>query len=116
MKTILVLVPDLFFETRIADAAARLGYRVESLDRNADFPVVLSERQPALVLLSFDRTGDAWERLAASAQAAGVKVVAFGSHMNVGAFKRARELGCADVVANSRLSSELANLLQKWIE
>ena len=70
----------------------------------------------AHVLLTFDRTGDAWTRLAAAAYQAGVRTVAFGSHMNVGAFKQAKELGCQEVVANSRLSAELPKLLEKWIE
>ncbi len=116
MKTILLLVPDLFFGTKIEDAALRLGYQPESVDANADFDAVLADKPPALVLLTFERNGEAWERLASAAQRAGVKVLAFGSHMNVAAFQRARELGCAEVVANSRLNAELPKLLSKWVQ
>ena len=114
MKTILLFIPDLFFSTKVEDTARRLGYRVESVSADADFRMVLENTQPALVLLTFDRTGDAWERLLAAAHDAGIKTLAFGSHMNVNAFKRARELGCDQVVANSRLNAELPDLLQKW--
>ncbi len=114
MTLILTLVPDLLFGTRIQDVARHLGYQVENLDLNADFAAVLADKKPSLVLLTFDRTGDAWTRLASAAKQAGIRTVAFGSHMNVGAFKQAKELGCEDVVANSRLSSELPKLLQKW--
>ncbi len=114
MKTLLLLVPDLFFGTRIHDAARRLGYAVATVDPNADYVTVLAESKPDLVILTFERTGSSWEELAAAASAAGVKVLAFGSHMNVDAFKRARALGAAEVVANSRLTSELPKLLEKW--
>ncbi len=116
MKTILLLVPDLFFNTKIEDAARRLGYQTESVAADADFDAVIADKQPDLVLLTFERTGEAWQELASAAHRAGVKVLAFGSHMNVAAFKRARELGCDEVVANSRLSTELPNLLSKWLK
>ncbi len=115
MATILVLVPDLFFSTKIEDAARRLGYPVESVDKNADFAEVIAEKKPALVLLTFERTGDAWERLAVAAHAAGVKTIAFGSHTNIEAFKQAKALGCDEVMANSRLSAVLGNLLPLWM-
>ncbi len=116
MKTILLFVPDLMFSTRIEDAARSLGYQVASANASADFESVLAQKNPQFVVLTFDRTGNAWERLATAAHNAGVKVFAFGSHMNVAAFKRARELGCDEVVANSRMDSELLKLLQKWTE
>ncbi len=115
MPLILTLVPDLMFSSRIEDVARRLGYEVDNLDLNADFAASIADKHPSLVLLTFDRTGDAWTRLATAAQQAGVRAVAFGSHMNVSAFKQARELGCQEVVANSRMNAELPNLLQKWV-
>ncbi len=114
MNTILLFIPDLFFSTKVEDAARRLGYRVQSIGADSDFDAVIASVNPALVLLTFERTDDAWQDLAAVAHRAGVKVLAFGSHMNVDAFKRAKELGCDEVVANSRLSAELPNLLRKW--
>jgi hypothetical protein len=112
MNTILLYVPDLFFSTKVEDAARRLGYRVRTVASDADFDTIMATENPALVLLTFDRTGDAWQNIASAAHRAGVRVLAFGSHMNVDAFKRARELGCDEVVANSRLSAELPKLLQ----
>ncbi len=115
MKTVLVLVRDLFFEARIHDATARLGARTVSLVPGQDELDSIRDSQPSLILLTFNRTGDSWERLAAAAREAGVPVVAFGSHMNVDAFKRARELGCAEVMANSRLTAVLPDLLARYL-
>ena len=114
MQTILLFVPDLMFSTRIEDVARRLGYQIQSIDKNANFDAVIAEAHPALVVLTFDRTGEVWQRLAAAAKQAGVRTLAFGSHMNVESFKRAQALGCDQVVANSRMSAELPHLLKKW--
>jgi NAD(P)H-dependent flavin oxidoreductase YrpB (nitropropane dioxygenase family) len=114
VKTILLFVPNLFFSTQVEETARRMGYNVESISGDADFDAVIAQKHPALVLLTFERTGEAWQNLASAARRAGVKILAFGSHMNVAAFKRAKELGCDEVVANSRLSAELPMLLEKW--
>jgi hypothetical protein len=114
VKTILLFVPDLFFSTKIEDAARRLGYKVESVGVDTDFGLAIAQKNPVLVLLTFERTGEAWQDLASAAVRAGVRVLAYGSHMNVNAFRRAKELGCDEVVANSRLSAELPGLLKKW--
>jgi NAD(P)H-dependent flavin oxidoreductase YrpB (nitropropane dioxygenase family) len=114
MKTILLFVPDLFFSTKIEDAARELKLAVETVPANADFDAVIAKVDPTIVLLTFDRTGEAWEELASAARRAGIRVFAFGSHKNVNAFKRAKELGCEQVVANSRFSAEIPKLLQEW--
>ncbi|MGE5138051.1 MAG: hypothetical protein ACM3JD_01205 [Rudaea sp.] len=114
MKKILLLVPDLMFGNRIENTARHLGFRVANVATSDDMRAAIAREIPDLVLLTFDRTGDAWLRLAEAARDAGIKTVAFGSHMNIDAFKRAKELGCAEVLANSRLNSALPNLLAKW--
>ena len=114
MKTILLYVPNLFFSTKIEDTAGKLGYKVESVGVDADFDTVIAKVNPVLVLLTFERSGEAWQELASAACRAGVRVLAFGSHMNVNAFRRAKELGCDEVVANSRMSAELPKLLREW--
>ncbi len=106
------MVPDLMFGTRIEDTARSLGYEVRSVQPSADFQSVISEASPDLVVLTFDRTGESWEKLAAAAHAEGIRILAFGSHMNIDAFKRARELGCDQVVANSRMNAEMRKLLE----
>ncbi len=114
MKSILLFAPDLMMGTRIEVAAQRLGYHVENADAGTDFAKAIAESKPDLVILTFDRTGQTWERLAQAAHEAGCPFFAFGSHENAGAFKRARELGATEVVPNSRFNAELPQLIQKW--
>lgn len=115
MKTILYFVPDLMFGTKIEDATRKLGYNAVGVSADSDFDSLIARESPVLILLTFDRTGQVWETLAESARRASIKCVAFGSHMNLNAFARAKELGCKEVVANSRLNAELPQLLEKWV-
>ncbi len=115
MNEILLFVPDLFFSSKIEDVAHRLGYRTENIRADGDLERVLTEKRPRLVLVAFERTGSDWERVVEAARHAGVRAIAFGSHRNIEAFRRAKDLGCSDVVANSRLSAELPDLLKKWM-
>ncbi len=112
MKTILYLVPDLMFGTRLEDAAGHLGYRAEEVSVGAIFEAVIADKRPDLVVLTFDRTGPGWEELASAAKRAGVPVLAFGSHIDAASFKRARELECDRVVPRSKMSAELPDLLK----
>lgn len=112
MTTILIHVPDLMFATRIEDAAKHLGYRVESLNAGDDTDAIIARISPALVIVALD-TAD-WERVVASAKRAGARVLAFGSHKNVEVMQAAKRAGCDEVVARSRMASELPNLLNKY--
>lgn len=113
MKTILLFVPDLMFGSRIEDVARQLGYKAESIDAGADIYVAIQQSKPVLVVTTFDRNGDSWEQVITAAHAGNIKTLAFGSHVNVDAFQRARGLGADQVIANSRMNLELPDLLQK---
>ncbi len=112
MPTILFLVPDLMFATRIEDAAKHLGYRTAPLNAGDDFDAVVAREKPSLVIVALDAAD--WERAARSAKRAGARVLAFGSHKNVEAMQVAKAAGCDEVVARSRMAAELLNLLKKY--
>ncbi len=114
MPSILFLVPDLMFATRIEDAAKHLGYRTASLNASGDFDTAIAREKPSLVIVALDAAD--WERAARSAKRAGARVLAFGSHKNAGAMQAAKAAGCDEVVARSRMAAELPNLLKKYVE
>ena len=111
MPTILVLVPDLMFSTRIEDAAKHLGYPIHSLEANDDADAVFARWSPALLVVSLDAAN--WEHTVQAAKRAGARVLAFGSHKNIDLMQAAKAAGCDEVVARSRMASELPNLLKK---
>lgn len=68
-------------------------------------------RDPAgcdLAVVELEARG--WEDVIRDLHGRGVRVLAFGSHVNAGLLRRARELG-AEAVPNSRVESRLADLL-----
>ncbi len=111
MTTILILVPDLMFATRVEDAAKRLGYTVESLNVGDDPVVVMARVSPALLVVSLDAPG--WQEAVVAAKNSGARVLAFGSHKSVDTLVAARAAGCDEVVARSRMAAELPSLLKK---
>ena len=56
-----------------------------------------------------------WETAIRKARAAGLKVLAFGSHMDLEARSKALEAGAQRVVANSKFTSDMPGLVQRML-
>jgi hypothetical protein len=110
--TIISYVPDLMFGTRIRDTAAALGYGFSAIDAADGFEAAADRGCPSLVVISLD-TPD-WKSVVGSAKDCGAHILAFGSHRDVDAIIAARAAGCDEVVARSRMASELPELFKKY--
>jgi len=115
IKTILALVNNLMFSVRIRDVATTMGGLVTLVQTNEELLEKL-ELTPSLVILDLTAVTDGWEDVVAKVKAAGVPVLAYGPHVNVEAREKAVAAGCDDVVANSKLTLDLPNLLAKYLE
>ena len=102
------------FSTRIEDAAKHLGYPIHSPGADDDFGAVMARERPALVIVALDAAN--WQDAVVAAKRAGARVLAFGSHKNVELMQQAKAAGCDEVVARSRMASDLPNLLKKYAE
>ncbi len=111
-KTILLFVPDLMFETRIADTARRIGYAVESVNAFSDASNKIANAN--LVMLGLENNHD-WQAVVEQARASRVPVLAFGRHTSAEMLKHAREAGCARVVVNSDIAEKLPQLLEDML-
>jgi hypothetical protein len=106
LKAILVVVPDLMFEMRVADVARAMGYAVEmSTERVAE---------ASLIVVGLEDNRD-WQSLVKEAGSHHVPVLAFGRHTSVGLLRQAREAGCARVVVNSEIAEQLPKLLGEML-
>ncbi len=112
MAGILAYVPDLMFGTRIEDTAKRLGYTIHMLEPGQDAGAAMAEQVPALVVVALDAPG--WEHVVRAGKQAGARVLAFGSHKNIDLLRAAKEAGCDEVLARSRMAAELPALLYKY--
>ena len=110
--TIVAFVPDLMFGLRVRDVLAQLGYTAHVYE---DVATTQSALLPSLALLIVDLRGSvaALTELVATAKALdpALPVLAFGSHVDVERQQAARAAGCDRVVANSKFSADLPNLV-----
>ena len=93
-----LLTRDLVFRGKLGGVVSGAGADVTRDPIQCDLAVV-------------DLEARGWEDAIRDASGRGVRVLAFGSHVNAGLLRRARELG-AEAVPNSQVEGRLAELLQ----
>lgn len=92
-----LLTRDLMFRGKLGGVVSAAGGEVTRDSAACD-----------LAVIELDARG--WEEAIRDAGGRGVRVLAFGSHVNAALLRRARELG-AEAVPNSRVEARLAELL-----
>jgi len=70
----------------------------------------------ALVIVNTATIGVDWETAIRKARTAGLKVLAFGSHMDLEARSKALEAGAQRVVANSKFTSDMPGLVKRMLD
>ena len=110
--TVLAVISDLMFQSRVSEQTRALGYEAAvadtagTLDAAFDSPL-------ALVVLDLHASGLDWQRAVALAQERGVPVLAFGRHTEAELLRAARDAGCDRVVPRSVLVEELPRLIDE---
>src|SRR5438270_4664511 len=115
---ILALEKDLFFSVKIRDTLRHHGMEVTIVRTLPAFMqrlAVTGEEKPALVIVNTATTGVDWEAAIRQAGASGYAVLAFGSHMDLEARARAIEAGAQRIVANSKFTSDMPELVKRML-
>ncbi len=112
-RPVIVLVNDLMLAERLARGLAALGYQPVLVPTAEHFIAEVQGRAAALALVDTGIRGVDWEA-AIRAAAPHAPVLAFGSHKDLEARRRALAAGAMNVVANSALASDLPNLLARY--
>lgn len=110
MAFVYAVTVDLFFGERFDHALRQLGHQAQVVDLSAG---PAPEALPAgvdLALIDLE-AGPAALDLVRAARAAGVKVLAFGPHVDTDLRHAAQEAGADRVVTKSRLTASFADLL-----
>lgn len=116
--TVLALEKDLFFSVKIRDTLRHHEIDVITARNLATFEQRLTatgDEQPALVIINTAITGVDWESAIRAARVQGLPVLAFGSHMDLEAREKALQAGAQKVVANSKFSTDMPNLVKRMI-
>ncbi|HEX8681396.1 MAG TPA: hypothetical protein VF707_03730 [Ardenticatenaceae bacterium] len=116
MSRIIALTPDLFFSTRIQSTLERAGHAIRVVDSAEAVATQVAEVSPGLAILDIGAFGWPWEQVLADLRAAApdLPVLAYGSHMDVEATKRAQALGAARVVAKSEFVNNMPSLVTRY--
>ncbi len=115
---ILALEKDLFFSVKMRDTLRHHDMEVKTVRNLPAFEESLAatdEEEPTLVIVNIATTGVDWEAAIRQARTAGLKVLAFGSHMDLEARSKALEAGAQRVVANSKFTSDMPGLVKRML-
>jgi DNA-binding NtrC family response regulator len=115
-KTALIIERDLFFVAKIREPLVSAGWEVRAVRSADDARARLAgDAPPSIVVVHFGVADVAWEQIIASAKAAQVPVLAYGSHDDLAAQQAARAAGATRVVANAKLAGNVLDLVERTI-
>ncbi len=110
MDLVLGAVSDLMFSVRIGDAARRARKRAVFVGTFERLTAQL-ENNPSLVIVDLACAGTEPVRAIREAKQRGIKVIAFGAHVDVESLKAAREAGADKVLPRSKFVEQLEQLI-----
>lgn len=116
MPTVVAVVDDLFFASKLQETARQVGAVLHTV-RAADFRAEsLRREKPALAIFDLNAssadTVELIRQLKADAELKPIPVVAFLSHVQVDLQRAAEEAGCERVLARSKFTATLADILR----
>ncbi len=114
--TVLVIVDDLFFSSKIGETIRQLGGTPEFAAEIDEIPADPARRPPSAVIVDLDLTRtDAVEVLANirnSDATRNVPMMAYGRHTRPESFVRAREAGCERALPRSEFVKRLPEFIE----
>ncbi len=113
--TALLLESDLFFRVKVTETLRHSGYATLAARTLADFTARLASDAPTLALVNTAIRGGGWREAIVAAREAGVPVIAFGPHVDLGTQEAARQAGATRVISNSKLASDLPGIVARTL-
>ena len=110
--TILAVITDLLFQSRLREQAQALGYSFAVADTAETIDSAL-DATPALVVLDLQIEEVDWRLAVESAKERRVPILAFGRHTDTQQLRSARDAGCDRVVPRSTFVEELPRLIEE---
>jgi CheY-like chemotaxis protein len=110
---VIAVVGDLFFRSKVQQIASSLGAEVALAPGEEALRDALGHAGPALLVLDLGiRSLDPLDVIARARSRGEIRTLAFVSHVEEDARRRALEAGCDLVVPKSALDRELSRLLR----
>ena len=110
--SVVAVVSDLIFATKITSTAATLGVTVKVVRSLDQLSTRLSEDADAMVLVDLEADGLDGVAAVSLCRESDRKVIAFGSHVRTDLLAAARDAGADEVLPRSAFATRLAALLK----
>jgi CheY-like chemotaxis protein len=114
----LLLCDDLLFASRVTATARSLGLEVQIARTTVDLLERARCHQPGGIILDLAFPDLALTTLLHELRTAcpgGVRVIAYGSHVDTDSLRAARQAGCDPVLPRSKFALELPEQLASWL-
>ena len=111
----LLLDTDLFFAVKVEATLKHAGFTTRVVKTVEAFARALAETPPDIAMVNTAARGVEFRQAIALARAAGVPVIAFGSHVDLATQEAARQAGASRVIANSRVASDLIGVVERTL-
>ncbi len=115
-KRVLAVVSDLFFSSKLIEAAKRSGLALEFVKEPKEV-IEKAQNKPSLII--FDLNFEAVQplklitKLKGKAETKGISLIGYLSHIQVELKQQAQEAGCDMVMARSALSQNLPQIFKR---
>lgn len=117
-KKIVAVLDDLFFSSKIREAAKTLDIDLEFVKNPDGFKEKISSEKPSLIIFDLNsRAGSPLEiikSIKSSSELKQIPVIGFLSHVQIELKKEADRAGCDLVIPRSRFSIDLREILRKY--
>ncbi len=114
---VLCCIDDLMFSSKVTTAARGIGVPVQFVRQPADILPRVRALKPSLVIVDLAATRlrplEAIAAINADPDLGGVRVVAYGSHVDSTGLRAATEAGADEVLARSAFSKGISELLMR---
>lgn len=115
MADVVVMIDDIFFQTKVMEAAKQLGVEVRACATAEALAAELAREpdpKPRLVIVDLNARANPLEVIAlVRAEANDVHMIGFLSHVQVDLAEKARAAGCSEVMPRSKFTRDLATIL-----
>lgn len=119
-KKIIVLLDDLFFSSKIREAAKHLEIELEFVKEPSSFTDQMRLGNPALVLVDLNSKAFSPLQVIKTIKSTGelkqIPVLGYLSHVQTELKKEAAKAGCDLILPRSKFSRDLKNILRNYLE
>lgn len=114
-RSALLLDPDLFFSVKVSATLKHIDMQTTTVRRLPDFVTAVARGSYVISLVNTAARGVPWRDAISAARAAGLPIIAYGSHVDLEAQAEARAAGATRVISNSKLAVDLPAIIEQTL-